>query len=360
MSGALTTLTSTVDTGTHLARYEAACRAIAEAKAVDEVKNIRDQAMAMRLYAKQAKNRQLEADAFEIRLRAEARVGEMMESQKETVGFNQGGGDHRVSEKPSAKPTLAEAGIDKNLANRARKLHSLPKAEFERVVSEGREAIERGVERQVLKAVEIAAARQDYNARAEKGGSVADLMGLVGSRKRFSVILADPPWTFKVYSGKGKQRSADRHYNTLSLDDIKALPVESLAADDCALFLWGVCPEVPGALDVIRAWGFEFKTKAFTWIKLNPKGEGLHTGMGYWTRANSEDVWLATRGNPRRLAMDVHQVVTAPVGEHSEKPTEVHGRIERLLAGPYLEIFARAERSGWTTWGNEIAREAAP
>jgi N6-adenosine-specific RNA methylase IME4 len=196
--------------------------------------------------------------------------------------------------------------------------------------------------------------REAYDSRKEQGAKVNDLAALATSGRRFSVILADPPWSFHTYSGKGKQRSAERHYDCMSLDDIKALPVASLAADDCALFLWSVCPELPGALDVIRAWGFEFKTKGFTWIKQNPGGQGLHTGMGYWTRANSEDVLLATRGNPPRLAMDVHQVIMAPVAEHSEKPGEIHRRIERLLAGPYLELFARAERPGWATWGNEI------
>jgi N6-adenosine-specific RNA methylase IME4 len=348
-----------------LTKYDAACRALAEAKAVDEVKDIRDVAMAMRLYAKQAKNRQLEADAFEIRLRAEARVGEMMESQKETVGLAPAGRPSReigFSENPISKPTLAEAGIDKNLANRARKLHSLPKDEFERVVSEGREAIERGVERQILKAVEIAAARQDYDSRKESGGRVEDLHKLIGSGRRFPVIVPDPPWTFETYSGKGKQRSAERHYDCMSLDDIKALPIADLAADDCALLLWCVCPDLPGAIDVIRAWGFEFTTKAFTWIKTTKNaeavtldGDGLNWGMGYYTRSNSEDILLATRGNPLRLAKDVHQVVMAPVAEHSRKPDEIYKRIERLYAGPYLELFARAERPGWTTWGNEVA-----
>jgi N6-adenosine-specific RNA methylase IME4 len=327
--------------------YDAACRALAEAKSVDEVKDVRDRSMAMRLYARQAKNRQLEADAFEIRLRAEERVGEMMEVQRETVGVASAGNPNWVSQKPDSVPTLAEAGIDKNLANRARKLHALSKEEFERVISEGRDAIMRGVEKQVLKSVEIASARAAYDARKEQGGAVEDLAALAAAGKRFGVIYADPPWSFEVYSGKGKQRSADRHYDTASLDDI--------AADDCALFLWAVMPELPGALHIIRQWGFEFKTVAFNWIKQNRSGEGLFWGMGYWTRANAEVCLLATRGAPQRLAMDVHQVIMCPVGEHSQKPDEVRGRIQRLLAGPYLELFARAPASGWTTWGNEVA-----
>lgn len=342
-----------------LVKYDAACRALAEAKAVDEVKSIRDQAMAMRLYARQAKNRQLEGDAFEIRLRAERRVGEMMERQRTSVGLNRGGGDHRVSEKPGAAPTLSDAGIDKNLANRARKLHALPAEEFERVITEGREAVERGAERQVLKAVEIAQAREAYDARKEQGATVDSLSALAADGRKFSVIYADPPWTFHTYSGKGKQRSAERHYDTASLADIASLPIAPLAADNCALFLWAVMPELPGALEVIKAWGFDYTTAAFVWVKQNRSGEGIFTGMGYWTRANAEVCLLATRGAPMRLDMGVHQVVTEPVAEHSRKPEEVRRRVERLLAGPYLELFGRRPVDGWTVWGNEVASEAA-
>lgn len=121
---------------TGLARYDAACRALAEAVAIDEVKDIRDQAMAMACYARQAKNRDLEADAVELRMRATRRLDEMRQAQKATVGLNKGGGDHRVGKKPGAKPTLAEAGIDKNLAHQARQLGALSEQEFEQKVAE--------------------------------------------------------------------------------------------------------------------------------------------------------------------------------------------------------------------------------
>ncbi len=183
---------------------------------------------------------------------------------------------------------------------------------------------------------------------------MTDLEALVGTGKKFGVIYPDPPWSFAVYSDKGKQRSAERHYDTWSLERIKALPAQELAADDCALLLWAIWPELPAALDVIRAWGFEYQTCGFVWVKHNPNGEGLFTGMGYHTRANTEPCLLATRGAPRRLANDVHQVVMTPVGKHSEKPEEVARRIERLYGGPYLELFARRARKRWTTWGNEV------
>ena len=192
--------------------------------------------------------------------------------------------------------------------------------------------------------------------RHDDGCTVEDLDALIVAGRKFAVIYADPPWSFKVYSGKGKQRSAERHYDTQSLDDIKGLPIGNLAAADCALMLWCVMPEIPGALDVIRAWGFEYKTVAFTWVKQNESGYGLHWGMGYWTRANAELCLLATKGAPKRQAMDVHQVVMTPVGEHSRKPDEVQVRIERLLAGPYLELFGRRATPNWTVWGNQVTR----
>ena len=114
-------------------------------------------------------------------------------------------------------------------------------------------------------------------------------------------------------------------------------------------------PELRGALDIIVAWGFSYKTAAFVWVKTTAAGMPA-TGMGYWTRANAEICLLATRGAPKRLAKDVHQVVMAPRGEHSAKPEEVRRRIERLVGGPYLELYARRQAAGWTAWGNQVGR----
>ena len=155
--------------------------------------------------------------------------------------------------------------------------------------------------------------------------------------------------------------SPDNHYGTMSLDAIARLPVAPLAADDCALLLWCTWPHIAIGthVEIIKAWGFTPSTAAFVWIKKNAGGDGLHTGMGYWTRANSEVCLLATKGSPPRLAEDVHQVVMAPVAEHSSKPEEVRRRIERTLLAPYLELYARRATSGWTAWGNEIPRPLA-
>jgi N6-adenosine-specific RNA methylase IME4 len=346
-------MTAVLSLSGDLIRYEAACRALAEARSVDEVKNIRDVARQMRAAARIAKNRELEADAFDIRVRAERRLGEMMAAAKSAGDIASGPGRPRKNGSATEPfpATLTEINIDKKLSARAQRLNAIPPADFEAMVAEGREEIQRSAEKRVIKAAEIAEARANYNARAEVGGKVDDLNALAESGKRFAVILADPAWTY-TFGGRGAVRN---HYDCLSLDDIKALPVNALAADDAVLFLWATWPIMPSPFAVIDAWGFEFKTLGFDWVKMNPSGNGLHTGNGYWTRSNAEPCLLATRGNPMRLDMGVHQIIMAPVAEHSRKPDEAAARIERLLAGPYLELFGRRPREGWTVWGNEIA-----
>jgi N6-adenosine-specific RNA methylase IME4 len=178
------------------------------------------------------------------------------------------------------------------------------------------------------------------------------------SVKEYRVIYADPPWTFATYSRKGKGRSAEAYYDCMSLDDIKALPVGAWAAADCVLLLWTTDPLLPTAFDVIRAWGFTYKTVGFYWAKLNKlaaapicRDTDFFTGLGFWTRANPELCLLATRGHPKRLSANVRKLMISPRREHSRKPDEAYERIEALCEGPYLEMFARSERPGWDRWG---------
>jgi N6-adenosine-specific RNA methylase IME4 len=178
----------------------------------------------------------------------------------------------------------------------------------------------------------------------------------------FRVIYADPPWTFKTYSAKGRGRCADAHYDVMSLDDLKKMrhEINKCAARDCALFIWATDPLLPKAIDLIHAWDFNYKTVAFYWAKLNKKASGKNftvesffTGLGYWTRANAEICLLATRGTPKRLSRSVKRLVIAPRREHSRKPDEIYDRIESLMEGPYLELFARSTRQGWRSLGNQ-------
>lgn len=175
--------------------------------------------------------------------------------------------------------------------------------------------------------------------------------------KKYSVIYADPPW---FYADAMKHRGgATRHYPVMKLDDIKALPVADIADTNCALLVWATMPKLQECLDVIQAWGFEFRTTAFVWVKKNKKSNSWFWGMGSWTRANAEICLLATRGKPTRLSAAVHSVVDAPIERHSKKPDEVRERIVELFGDvPRIELFARETADGWDAWGNEVVSDA--
>ncbi len=177
----------------------------------------------------------------------------------------------------------------------------------------------------------------------------------------FGAILADPPWGFQCWSGPEKKvasRGTVAPYQTMGMVELAELPIAELAADNCVLFAWVVWPTMPEALALIERWGFKYKTCAFAWMKADPYRlwaleEDVRMGLGYWTRANSEVCLLATKGKPKRQNSDVRQGIIEPIRQHSRKPDGIHERIERLVAGPYLELFARQQRPGWTVWGNE-------
>jgi N6-adenosine-specific RNA methylase IME4 len=169
-------------------------------------------------------------------------------------------------------------------------------------------------------------------------------------RMRYRVILADPPWHWKAWSQKGTGRGAVSHYDVLSVDQLIALApdIQEMADDDCALFLW--CPDnmLEAGWEVMRVWGFTYKTIAFVWAKTTKHGK-WHFGNGYWTRANPEICLLGTRGHPKRVSAAVPKLLVAPVRQHSQKPDDTYGRIERLVAGPRVELFSRQSSPGWDT-----------
>ena len=196
--------------------------------------------------------------------------------------------------------------------------------------------------------------------------------------KKYQVILADPNWDFKTYSSAGRARNADQHYPTEDLEWIKALPVKKLADKRCALFMWVTDTHLEQGFDVLKAWGFKYKTVGLYWAKLNKsaKKEAINSekdffmGMGYYGRANPEQcllgvndpefevdqALLATSGKaPTRVDAGVRKLIVDYRREHSRKPDDTHTRIERLFGDvPRIELFARQEREGWDCWGNEV------
>lgn len=206
----------------------------------------------------------------------------------------------------------------------------------------------------------------------------------------YRTILADPPWKFLTRSAKGLGKSPDKHYKTMTIDEIKALPVRDVCAPDAVLLMWIIDTHAELAFDVIRAWGFKYKTVGLYWAKTTQDGKSFPIGTGFWTRANPEHAlqcttpcrycddsgWfygdpdlgpcgcgageqevernmLATRGHPKRQDAGVPRLMVSPRREHSRKPDETHERVERLVKGPYLEMFSRTDREGWDVWGDE-------
>jgi N6-adenosine-specific RNA methylase IME4 len=173
----------------------------------------------------------------------------------------------------------------------------------------------------------------------------------------FRCVHADPPIRFRSNSRERPGRNAQRHYRCYDYADFEALPVADVVAGDAYLFLWVPGPWLAlGAhVGLIEAWGFKPSGVAFTWVKQYPSGAWF-VGTGLTTRKGTETVILGRRGKPQRLAADVREVIVAPVREHSRKPDEIYQRIERFCAGPRLDLFARQQRDGWVSYGDQTSR----
>ena len=288
----------------NLWRYDAACRALAEARAIDEVKDIRAKADALRAYARQAENRTLEIDASEIRIRAERRIGEIMAGHR-AAGTLRPGAPRRLSEQsrrseqtrtlspdnPDDRVTLAACGINERLAGRARAYAVLTLDDFELRLARRRGGIERENARvgvNLFDGGEIGDLKKARRARRE-----SELAGRVKALpdERFGVILDDPEWRFEVRSREtGLDRAADNHYPTSTLEDILARDIQSIAAPDCAWFRWVTVPHLANGLRSVAVDGFEYKT-SWVWAK-------DRIGNGYWNRKPPRDP--APRGARRR------------------------------------------------------------
>jgi N6-adenosine-specific RNA methylase IME4 len=189
-----------------------------------------------------------------------------------------------------------------------------------------------------------------------------DLLALAAERK-FKTILADPPWQFQNSTGKvaPEHRRLNR-YGTMQLDAIKDLPVQRVAADTAHLYLWAPNALLPEGIEVLRAWGFQYKSN-IVWHKVRKDGGSDGRGVGFYFRNVTEVLLFGVRGkNARTLAPGRRQVnlFSTRKREHSRKPDEQYEIIEACSPGPYLEMFARGTRPNWTVWGNQADASYAP
>lgn len=191
----------------------------------------------------------------------------------------------------------------------------------------------------------------------------------------FRCLLADPAWHYTTRSETRQERRPQDHYDTMTVEEMCAMPVAASMADDAFAFIWTTGPHLRFTFDLIDAWGFTYSGLAFNWPKLaramtpgkfdiiaeavvhnhsfEPFDRLFHFGMGHGVRSCSEIALLARRGKPVRKSKSVREVIMANVREHSRKPSEQYDRIEEFCDGPYLELFGRHQRPGWAVWGND-------
>jgi len=326
---------------------ESARVALEEARTVDDVKDIRDRAEALRVYAKQVgESLAIQNDCAEIKIRAERKAGELLAAS----GREPGRPAKTSNDSTFSAPRLRDLGLTRDESSRWQAVARVPEPVFEQHVAEtksgGGELTTAGVLR-----LEKDLARQERT--AEKRARSADLatVEVPAVLDAYPVLCADPPWRYDA-NATPDLRGIENHYPTMTLDDLKRLDVP--AADDAVMFMWATSPKLIEALGLLDAWGFNYRT-CMVWVKDK-------IGMGYYARQQHELLLIGRRGelsvpDPEDRPSSV---IVAPRLEHSAKPTEAYAAIARMY--PYLpriELFARSPRQGWAVWGNEAEAAVA-
>lgn len=326
-----------IQTTTGLVNFDRARSALALAHSIDEVKQIRDQAEAIRAYIKQQRGSfEMQNQAAEIKLRAERRAGEMLREQVR----GQGQRDETFHDGMFVPPKLDDLGITYQDSHRWQLEADIPEERFEQFIAETKAAAEELTSRA---AITIAQKIK----REERIKEAAPF-----PTGKFRVLYADPPWAF---NNSGFPQSAEQHYPTLTSNDIanfkdsKGNKPESLVSEgETVLFLWVPEALIPEGMEVIDAWGFEYKAQLI-WLK--PKSPGI----GWWVNSKHEVLCLAANGEGLQPAKKYDSTFQAEVTDHSRKPSLVYEMIEAMYTGPYIELFARNIRPGWESWGNEVS-----
>ena len=173
--------------------------------------------------------------------------------------------------------------------------------------------------------------------------------------KKYNIIYADPPWSYQ--NGGVPQGGVNAQYKTMKLQDIKDLPIDEISEDISVLFMWATFPQLQEALEVIKAWGFTYKTLGFSWIKTNKNNGEPFFGIGYYAKSNCEVCLMATKGKAHSLVKSnkVSSVLIHKRTKHSKKPDIVAEKIVELFGDiPRIELFARDKKEGWDVFGNEV------
>lgn len=326
-----------------LAQYPLARAALAEAIHPAQVPPILDQIAHLRLYAQQVQDRALMVEATEFQFEAEVKLGELLVESKRRGLLREG---RPKNDAPPESFSLKDIKVRPHLSVTAQHKASLSERARAEMLLRMRERIMSGG----ATVIDQVATTEEKKARRKNRELILGECQSALPEKKYGVILADPEWRFEVYSREtGMDRAADNHYPTSCTEAIAERDVPSIAADDCVLFLWATAPMMPDALDVMKAWGFEYKSQCI-WKK-------DRIGTGYWFR-NVHELWLVgTRGNIPAPAMGTQfpSVIEAPVCAHSAKPECFLEMIEAYFPTlPKIELNRRGPpRPGWDAWGNE-------
>jgi len=325
-----------------LVHFENAKRELQLATNIDEVKDLRDKAEALRLYMKQAgESLWMQNQCAEIKVRAERRAGELLK-----VTTVKGGERHKLLDGTCERISkLEDIGISKSQSSRWQAIADIPEPVFEEYIARAKEAGELTSSGLLKLSKKLRVVNKHESTPELETCAIDDLFSLVASGKRFGCIYADPPWK---YDNQATRASTDNHYSTMSVDDIAALPVKELADEQAHLHLWTTNAFLFECPKILDAWGFEYKG-VFLWVK-------PQMGIGNYWRVSHEFLILGVRG---RLGFRDHSQMSwlqAERTRHSSKPESVRGIIEKVSPGPYLELFGRKTCDGWVTWGNEIER----
>lgn len=332
-----------------LTKYDLACRALAEARTVDDVLEFKNRLDAFKEYHRRAGNFEVVVNAIELVARAQRRLGEMLDEMKDLGQLRVGnpGFANGKTTQPLDRKTLKELEITKYLSMQCQKLASFPLDRFERYIATWRE---KALEDEKIIAFDPFAKNKERSERRAAREQALGKLQLALPKRKYGVILADPEWKFEPWSREtGMARAAENHYPTSQLEVIKSRNVASIAADDCALFLWSTQPCLSQAFEVLKAWGFEYRTH---WIWAKDR-----IGMGYWNRNKHEVLLLGIRGEVPCPAPGEQwdSLIESPRRGHSEKPELFLEMVESYFPTlPKIELNRRGEaRKGWSSWGNE-------
>ena len=181
------------------------------------------------------------------------------------------------------------------------------------------------------------------------------VVDIYNTENKYNIIYADPPWRYTGWSNTNK--NVESHYPTMKIAEILNMKdtIKSISDKNCIIFLWVTFPCLIDGLEVMKEWGFKYRTCGFNWVKRNKKSNTWFFGLGNWTRANSEICLIGTKGTVHRKSKRVSQIIDTHIEEHSKKPTIVRDKIVELVGDlPRIELFARQIADGWDCWGNEV------